>query len=75
MFETSYKMIAMLQSGLDARKVITHRMKAADYATGFELMKQGSYGKVVLDYTFSLAQRGQSAKGQAKTASFERPML
>ena len=50
MFETWYKMIAMLQSGLDVRKVITHRMKAVDYATGFELMKQGSCGKVVLDW-------------------------
>ena len=50
MFETWYKMIAMLQSGLDVRKVITHRMKAADYATGFNLMKQGSCGKVVLDW-------------------------
>ena len=43
-------MIAMLQSGLDVRKVITHRMKAADYAQGFALMKQGSCGKVVLDW-------------------------
>src|SRR5215217_5260415 len=34
MFETWYKMIAMLQSGLDIRKVITHRMRAEDYATG-----------------------------------------
>ena len=50
MFETWYKMIAMLQSGLDVRKVITHRMKAADYAQGFALMKQGSCGKVVLDW-------------------------
>ena len=50
MFETWYKMIAMLQSGLDVRKVITHRMLAADYAAGFNLMKQGSCGKVVLDW-------------------------
>jgi len=50
MFETWYKMIAMLQSGLDVRKVITHRMKAADFAQGFALMKQGSCGKVVLDW-------------------------
>jgi threonine 3-dehydrogenase len=50
MFETWYKMIAMLQSGLDVRKVITHRMKAADYKVGFDLMKQGSCGKVVLDW-------------------------
>ena len=51
MFETWYKMIAMLQSGLDVRKVITHRMKAVDYARGFDLMKQGDCGKVVLDWT------------------------
>ncbi len=50
MFETWYKMIAMLQSGLDVRAVVTHRMKAADYAQGFALMKQGSCGKVVLDW-------------------------
>jgi threonine 3-dehydrogenase len=51
MFETWYKMIAMLQSGLDVRKVITHRMKAADYAQGFALMKQGASGKIVLDWS------------------------
>ena len=51
MFETWYKMIAMLQSGLDVRKVITHRMKVADFKVGFDLMKQGSCGKVVLDWT------------------------
>jgi threonine 3-dehydrogenase len=51
MFETWYKMIAMLQSGLNVRKVITHRLKARDYARAFELMKQGSAGKIVLDWT------------------------
>jgi threonine 3-dehydrogenase len=51
MFETWYKMIAMLQSGLDVRKVITHRMKAEDFAQGFDLMKQGSSGKIVLDWS------------------------
>ena len=50
MFETWYKMIAMLQSGLDVRPVITHRLKAADFAQGFALMKQGVTGKVVLDW-------------------------
>lgn len=50
MFETWYKMIAMLQSGLDVRKVITHRIKAEDYRVGFDLMKQGSCGKIVLDW-------------------------
>ena len=50
MFETWHKMIAMLQSGLDVRRVITHRFKAADYARGFEAMARGESGKVVLDW-------------------------
>jgi threonine 3-dehydrogenase len=40
----------MLQSGLDVRKVITHRFKVDDFAQGFALMKQGASGKVVLDW-------------------------
>jgi threonine 3-dehydrogenase len=50
-FETWYKMIAMLENGLDVRKVITHRFKAQDYRQGFEAMLSGQSGKVVLDWT------------------------
>lgn len=50
-FETWYKMIAMLQNGLDVSGVITHRFCADDYAKGFETMKAGQSGKVVLDWT------------------------
>ena len=50
-FETWYKMIAMLENGLDVRKVITHRFKATDFAQGFEVMRSGLSGKVVLDWT------------------------
>ncbi len=50
MFETWHKMLAMLQSGLDVRKVITHRLPASDFQTGFELMRKGECGKVVLDW-------------------------
>ncbi|MBI1172005.1 L-threonine 3-dehydrogenase [bacterium] len=50
-FETWYKMIAMLENGLDVRRVITHRFKAADYVRGFETMRSGLSGKVVLDWT------------------------
>jgi threonine 3-dehydrogenase len=50
MFETWHKMLAMLQSGLDVRKVITHRLPAAGYRQGFELMKDGNCGKIVLDW-------------------------
>lgn len=49
-FETWYKMIAMLENGLDVRRVITHRMKAADFAQGFDAMRSGLSGKVVLDW-------------------------
>ena len=50
-FETWYKMIAMLQNGLDVSKVITHRYSALEFETGFEKMLGGSSGKVVLDWT------------------------
>jgi len=50
-FETWYKMIAMLENGLDVRKVITHRFKAGDFTTGFETMRSGLSGKVVLDWS------------------------
>ena len=50
-FETWYKMIAMLQNGLDVSKVITHRCSALDFKAGFADMLGGSGGKVVLDWT------------------------
>ncbi len=50
-FETWYKMIAMLQNGLDVSKVITHRYSALDFEAGFADMLSGSSGKVVLDWT------------------------
>ncbi len=50
-FETWYKMIAMLENGLDVRRVVTHRFKAGDYRQGFEAMLSGQSGKVVLDWT------------------------
>lgn len=50
-FETWYKMIAMLQNGLDVSGVITHRFAAGDFEQGFAAMTSGSSGKVVLDWT------------------------
>ena len=50
-FETWYKMLAMLQNGLDIRNVITHRLKVDDFVRGFDVMRSGSSGKVVLDWT------------------------
>ena len=49
-FETWYKMIAMLQNGLDIREVITHRYNADQYADGFAMMMSGMSGKVVLNW-------------------------
>jgi len=50
-FETWYKMIAMLENGLDIRKVITHRFRVDDFQQGFAAMRSGLSGKVVLDWT------------------------
>lgn len=50
-FETWYKMIAMLQNGLDISKVITHTYPVAEFEQGFADMLTGSSGKVVLDWT------------------------
>jgi len=50
MFESWYKMSAMLQSGLDIRGIITHRFSIDDYQSGFDVMRSGKSGKVVLDW-------------------------
>ncbi len=50
-FETWYKMIAMLENGLDVSNVITHRFKIDDFKDGFDTMRSGASGKVVLDWT------------------------
>ncbi len=51
MFETWYKMIAMLQNGLDVSRVITHALPLAQFRDGFAAMKSGKSGKVVLDWS------------------------
>ncbi len=51
MFETWYKMVAMLQSGLDLTSMITHRFSVGDFEAGFAAMLSGNSGKVVLDWT------------------------
>jgi threonine 3-dehydrogenase len=51
MFETWYKMAAMLQSGLDISPVVTHRYPIAEFKTAFEEMRTGRSGKVVLDWS------------------------
>ena len=50
MFETWYKMIALVQSGLYISGLITHRISIEDYRDGFAAMTSGQSGKVVMDW-------------------------
>jgi threonine 3-dehydrogenase len=51
MYETWYKMTSMIQSGLDIRPVITHRLDYTEFEKGFELMRSGQSGKIVLKWS------------------------
>ena len=48
MYETWYKMTVMLESGLDIQPVITHRLPFTEFEQGFEAMRDGRSGKVIL---------------------------
>lgn len=50
MFETWYKMAALIQSGLDLTPVITHHYGIGDFQQGFDAMLSGQSGKVILDW-------------------------
>jgi threonine 3-dehydrogenase len=50
MYETWYKMTVMLQSGLDISPVITHRLPFSEFQQGFDVMRSGRSGKVVLTW-------------------------
>lgn len=50
MFETWYKMTQMLRSGLDISGVLTHRLPIDEFQRGFDIMKTGQCGKVVLEW-------------------------
>ena len=49
-FETWYKAIALIESGLPVERVITHRYPAEDYAQAFARVGAGECGKVILDW-------------------------
>ncbi|MCX4026314.1 L-threonine 3-dehydrogenase [Endozoicomonas sp. SM1973] len=50
MFETWYKMASLIQSGLDLTPMITHRFYVDDFQQGFDIMRSGQSGKVVLSW-------------------------
>lgn len=49
-FETWYKMCAMIQSGLDIKPIFTHHFPVADFQKGFDVMEAGQSGKVILNW-------------------------
>jgi threonine 3-dehydrogenase len=50
MYDTWYKMLALLDSGLDMSPMITHRFAARDFQQAFDLMETAKTGKVILDW-------------------------
>ena len=50
MYETWYKMAAMIEGGLDLTPIITHRFHYTEFEKGFAAMNSGKSGKVILDW-------------------------
>ena len=51
MYETWYKMIALVQSGLKVENIITHKFHFTDFEKAFKIMKEGNCGKIILDWS------------------------
>jgi len=51
MYETWYKMTALLRCGLEVSSVITHRFKAEAFHDAFNALKSGKAGKIVLEWS------------------------
>lgn len=50
MYETWYKMAAMVQSGLDLKPLITHRFHYSRFEEAFSIMNSGESGKIILEW-------------------------
>jgi len=50
MFETWRRMLGLLHGGLDLTPLITHRLPAREFQSGFDAMRSGQSGKVILDW-------------------------
>jgi threonine 3-dehydrogenase len=50
MYETWYKMSVMIDNGLDIAPIITHRYSVGEFQQGFDVMRSGESGKVILDW-------------------------
>jgi threonine 3-dehydrogenase len=51
MYETWYQMSVLIEGGLDISPVITHRFSYKEFEKGFEAMRTGDSGKVILDWS------------------------
>ena len=51
MYETWYKMIALVQSGLNIENIITHKFHFTDFEKAFKIMKEGNCGKIILNWS------------------------
>ena len=51
MYETWYKMIALIQSGLNIKNIITHKFHFTDFQKAFAIMKEGNCGKIILEWS------------------------
>ena len=51
MYETWYKMSVLVTCGVDIGPVITHRFSYQDFQQGFEVMKSGNAGIVILEWS------------------------
>jgi threonine 3-dehydrogenase len=49
--ETWYKLTSMIRSGMDLDSLITHRYSYRDFQRGFDVMRSGNSGKVILDWS------------------------
>lgn len=49
-FGTWYKMVHLLESGLNLEPIITHHLAASDFEKGFQVLSSGQAGKVILDW-------------------------
>jgi len=50
MYETWYKMVMMIQSGLPVERIITHRLHYTEFQEGLDIMRSGQSGKIILDW-------------------------
>ena len=50
MYETWYKMAAMVRTELHIEPIITHRLPIDEFIEGFEIMRSGRSGKVLLHW-------------------------